>query len=341
MAPRVVLILLLVLLVASGATPFSATTSRTGILIHGCHLGADGWEEIVWGSVPEQKLGRLPHGVWLALQEDAAVVICGTGGSSINGVMEGDLTLAYLKENFADLALDFGERFKGVDLGAAARKIDAITVSDVESRNTVEELERAASTFKASNCDRVILVSSPTHLPRCLRDAERAFKRCGFRPRSLFASPSDTSYAGHDAASVAIIEPAHRGDRDRALDGPLAMNELAARCLYVAQPHKRAFAEDLTALLNNYGRYGPRARLVARRPKSQAAVPTGGSRGRVAVQQERQPPARRAFVGAFVGALFALFFFAFSDEFGDLITAALLSASKYASQKFEMLLDAT
>merc|ERR1712228_325203 len=37
----------------------------TGILVHGCHLAADGWKEIVWGNPPDE-LGRIPHAVMLA-----------------------------------------------------------------------------------------------------------------------------------------------------------------------------------------------------------------------------------------------------------------------------------
>lgn len=31
---------------------------RTGVLIHGCHLGAKGWRSIMWGDMRQQRLGR-------------------------------------------------------------------------------------------------------------------------------------------------------------------------------------------------------------------------------------------------------------------------------------------
>lgn len=31
---------------------------RTGVLIHGCHLGAKGWRSVMWGDEKAQKLGR-------------------------------------------------------------------------------------------------------------------------------------------------------------------------------------------------------------------------------------------------------------------------------------------
>merc|ERR1719210_1807680 len=64
---------------ADGAgTPCDARPA--GILVHGCHLQANGWEDIVWGHPPE-KLGRLPQTVLLAWEERAAVVVLGTGAS--------------------------------------------------------------------------------------------------------------------------------------------------------------------------------------------------------------------------------------------------------------------
>ncbi|CAN0523330.1 unnamed protein product, partial [Laminaria digitata] len=73
--------------------------------------------------------------------------------------------------------------------------------------------------FLQENCDRIILVSSPTHLPRCLRDAcslgqeeeEEEERRRRWRP-VILASPSGTSYADYGPDDVAIVEPPHRGD---------------------------------------------------------------------------------------------------------------------------------
>ena len=53
-----------------GAESPASTSTRTGILVHGCHLSADGWEHIVWGQPPHE-LGRLPHAVLLAWEDRA------------------------------------------------------------------------------------------------------------------------------------------------------------------------------------------------------------------------------------------------------------------------------
>lgn len=38
--------------------PVRASTAKTGLLIHGCHLGAKGWHNVMWGDARTQRLGR-------------------------------------------------------------------------------------------------------------------------------------------------------------------------------------------------------------------------------------------------------------------------------------------
>ena len=57
---------------------------RTGVWVHGFHLQAEVWKEVVWGKPPDL-LGRVPKAVLVALEEDAVLLGFGTGGSEING----------------------------------------------------------------------------------------------------------------------------------------------------------------------------------------------------------------------------------------------------------------
>lgn len=43
---------------ASASTAVSSGGVRTGVLIHGCHLGAKRWRSIMWGDEQQQRLGR-------------------------------------------------------------------------------------------------------------------------------------------------------------------------------------------------------------------------------------------------------------------------------------------
>eukprot|EP00613_Pedinella_sp_CCMP2098_P030460 CAMPEP_0171724970 /NCGR_PEP_ID=MMETSP0991-20121206/24699_1 /TAXON_ID=483369 /ORGANISM="non described non described, Strain CCMP2098" /LENGTH=775 /DNA_ID=CAMNT_0012317987 /DNA_START=138 /DNA_END=2462 /DNA_ORIENTATION=- len=254
---------------------------KTAILVHGCHLDADCWEDIVWGDPNTQKMGRLPHAIMMACLDRADLVVLGTGGSERGGVKEGAFTLKYMKRNLGRLLAfdffrdpvfrrrmndgsynDYGDATISNDedvddatfLNLLARRLDAICVCETESCNTVEELEQSCRLFQRANVERVVLVSSPTHMPRCLRDAAVVFGKLGFQPMGGYlASPSATCYAGTHAKDVCVIEPGHRGDRDRRLDAEdVALHELCAKAVRVPRPMKLAFAQGLAKLLSEH-----------------------------------------------------------------------------------------
>eukprot|EP00903_Cladosiphon_okamuranus_P010536 g9966.t1 len=170
--PYFQMVLLFLLVASSVVLPGSSLSraARTGVLIHGCHLGAKGWRSVMWGNEEKQQLGRLPHGARLAWEENACVVVLGTGASELDGVVEGRYALEYLKRNWGRLR-EFDKAFAGVDLDEMSNAVEPLLVAEVRSQNTWQELKEAGRIFRKEKCDRVILVSSPTHLPRCLRDA--------------------------------------------------------------------------------------------------------------------------------------------------------------------------
>lgn len=194
---------------------------RTGILVHGYNLHADRWASVAWGE-PRDRVGRVPMGVFVALCEQADVMVFGSGASRKNGRMESEETERLLWERFDELA-DFSifENYppgvKNPDAICRYRdKIKSILRLDTASQNTREEIVHAGRVFVDSGVERIILVSSPTHLPRCLRDACTIFEADGALSRlrhGLLAAPSVTGYAGHTAADVVIFEPPHRPDR--------------------------------------------------------------------------------------------------------------------------------
>ena len=90
------------------------------MLVHGCHLQAEGWEEIAWGREETNELGRIPQAVLVAHREGADMVLFGTGGSkSSDGVMEGEYTMRYMFDNFERLK-NFRE-FEEADLARSFR----------------------------------------------------------------------------------------------------------------------------------------------------------------------------------------------------------------------------
>ena len=53
-------------------------------------------DHVMWGSAEQQLLGRLPHAMHLAMAEQPAVVVFGTGSSERDGVLEGDYIVQHL-----------------------------------------------------------------------------------------------------------------------------------------------------------------------------------------------------------------------------------------------------
>ena len=206
--------------------PRDAHRRKTGILVHGYNLHAGQWEDVTWGAPPE-RIGRVPMGVLVALSEQADVMVFGSGASEKDGLLESEATARLLWERFDELA-GFAV-FKGWETeltrptatGRFRRRIESILHLDRASRNTRDEISYAGRVFVDRDVERVILVSSPTHLPRCLRDACAIYGEGGGMSgllRELYAAPSVTGYPGYTADDVAIFEPPHRPDRPGGVD---------------------------------------------------------------------------------------------------------------------------
>ncbi len=226
--------------------------NRTGILVHGCHVQAEDWERIVWGEPPYQ-LGRIPAAVLLAIKTEARMIIFGTGASQTpEGIKEGQATLNLLKERWDNLCdfIDLEEKYQGGGWPNKENFLD-ICVAEIESQNTVDEVRNAGQIFADAGIDRICLVSSPTHLSRCLLNAMQVF---GKTPelqhlmRGLFAHPSDTCYAGATTDDIVVLEPNHRGDIEPTSP---QLNELVPR--FFGLQDKQSFVEDFEALLRKHG----------------------------------------------------------------------------------------
>eukprot|EP00928_Gymnodinium_smaydae_P065307 TRINITY_DN48473_c0_g1_i1.p1 TRINITY_DN48473_c0_g1~~TRINITY_DN48473_c0_g1_i1.p1 ORF type:complete len:304 (+),score=44.45 TRINITY_DN48473_c0_g1_i1:48-959(+) len=224
-----------------------------GILVHGCHLEADNWEEIVWG-VPPMQLGRLPHAALLAWEERQHLVCLsiGTGASCTStGELEGAYMLRMLFERFPRLT-EFSA-FEDVPIAKLEALLKRTASAETVSQNTTEEVREGFKIFEKAGCKRAVLVSSPTHLPRCLACA------CSVEESepdlfsgSVWASPCDTSYADANAADVVVVEPPHRGDRDKELD-TLPFHKMVKRSFRVPSDQRAQFLQRFDDLLKDYG----------------------------------------------------------------------------------------
>lgn len=205
---------------------------RTGVLIHGCHLDAAGWVDVVWGHGSE-RMGRLPQGLLTALELDADIVIVGSGASCRifeddrsrrrgQILREAEFTIETLRCRFDELkhfpAWRVHQNAWSEGSGERLRtKLLSMIEADLDSQTTIEELRNAGLRFQQQGIQRVVLISSPTHLPRVIRDAADVFHGdpdfASFHDR-IHAIPSQTNFVGTRPSDVKVLEPPHRPDRN-------------------------------------------------------------------------------------------------------------------------------
>jgi len=227
--------------------------ASVGLIVHGCHLEADAWDDIVWGCPPDQ-LGRLPHAALIAWEERSHCrkVVCGTGASrTSDGRLEGEVHVQLLWERF--FLLQEFDAFKSIPMGELETLLRRTVVAETTTQNTIEEVREGLRILSSAGCKRAVLISSPTHLPRCLAcacrvDAEEPELFHG----SVWASPSDTSYHNFSPGDVVVVEPPHRGDRDRDLDS-LPFHEMVKRSFQVKASEREFFLRQFNHLLQSFG----------------------------------------------------------------------------------------
>ena len=137
---------------------------KTGVLIHGYNVHSKNWQEVVWWKSPEL-VGRLPQGAKVILEVEPEMVIFGSGASEKDGKIEAEVMRDYLLEYFLELAIL--PDFLGVNLEKLRERITQISRLETKSKETYEEIYYSSYIFKKEGIERIILVSSPDHTPRC------------------------------------------------------------------------------------------------------------------------------------------------------------------------------
>jgi uncharacterized SAM-binding protein YcdF (DUF218 family) len=251
MSLRRLLLVLAVLVVK----PSVARTTRTAVVVLGYDPRGVNWERVVWGDPQARLLGRVPQGVLIAVRFEAQLIILGSG--EVNGAdgprAKGEDPVAALERRLLDLAR-FGGPLAELSPEALRRDVLPLCVGESTARNTRDELRRALALCALRGCDTVVLVSSPTHVPRCIRDAcslleAGAVTEAHGLSLNVLACPCGTSFdEAQGASAVAIVEPPHRAASEERRGVP-ELHELVARILALALPRQLALCERLAALL--------------------------------------------------------------------------------------------
>lgn len=224
----------------------------TGILVHGRHVDAEGWEKLVWGE-PPFKMGSVPTMVLEALNllhQTRVVIVFGTGASERMGLKEAEYTRRFLRERFSGLMSfeairthrEFREEKMSISMddsglcfqwpGPDFEEPHTVTarcsiICETSSQNTVEEIENAAKIFAAQDVGKVIQISCGSHIARCIVNQLQVRESGGIPANQRWYAVADhmTFGGGPIQKTVTVLEKPHRGD-DPMLESPVMSHEV-------------------------------------------------------------------------------------------------------------------
>lgn len=222
---------------------------KIGILVHVYHLEVLGWEKVVWGDPARDALGTLTRFADRLLDipaDEQVTSIMYSGPSSKDGLREGEYAKQYLVDRIEKLR-DFSrlrrkiERLSPQEYQMFVGRIRGLTLGH-NIRNTMHEIESAATYFRNEGADKVLQIASATHAPRCVQ-LQVAAREAGLidADQQWFVMASETCFAGGSALDIVIREPAHRGD-DPLLGIHPNLPEILRRYQYELSPADRVEA---------------------------------------------------------------------------------------------------
>ena len=177
------------------------------ILLHGCHLDAQSWELIVWGEPADDLYGRAPRVLVESQKYQDPLIFWGSGGSSQDGMTEADHTFELACERYAELS-----HFSNHSAESFRQYLTSVSHMNRTATTTTEEIAAAAEVCRQQRILKLVLVSSSTHIARCLQEALIA-KADGLLPGvAVYATAADTAYEGYSVRDTVVVEPPHRGD---------------------------------------------------------------------------------------------------------------------------------
>ena len=214
------------------------------VLVHGCHLQAVGWEQMVWGD--GEKIGRAPFGLVIARELFAQKIVFGTGASEKDGLKESEYTYRFLEQNLHRLG-EFKEWPHLNPVSEVRGWLEHLVVIDAQTKNIVEEIKNALAVCRSVGARQLMLISSPAHMPRCLNTAMQ-IDTGGVR---VVAVPSASSAGNYTPVNTVIVESPHRGD-DPMVDAPIKMHQIIPRIFKLPLPERIKFLQVLDTILTDH-----------------------------------------------------------------------------------------
>ena len=174
------------------------------IVVHGLHQDAPQWLDCMWGNPSKNIYGRASRALRISEKYSSALLFLG-GGGIVDGL--GVSVAQATRELILQKASEMYDC--SFDVGSCPYKtLHDRLLEDVAASNTQEEIENAFEVCRRQSVPKIILVSSPTHIARCLQEALVVKENFGYDV-AIQACPSDVNYVGTSASDVVVIEPPH------------------------------------------------------------------------------------------------------------------------------------
>lgn len=200
-------------------------------MVLGYSPNQENFKEVVWG-IPPDKPGRLVTGLKIFLEEEVELLII-TGGTEKEGKKEAEWMKNLLYEKINQLS-DFTvfPVFEEHSSWEIEEFLDECLVLETKAKNTRENLQNVAKILSEESIDSVVIVTSPDHISRAIRDAIEIWQQdYPELTRNLFASPSVTLYSGGKISDVVIAEPPVKRKFDLSRIFKILKNEQALKKL--------------------------------------------------------------------------------------------------------------
>lgn len=234
-------------------TAVNNSKSGTAVMLHGMHLFANDWENIILGDLKNNILGRIPTSIIAAWDSNAKILLFGNGVSVKNDLSEAGTMIKLVEENanaLAKLCETTPENF--------LLWFNKILQIEYRSIDTYTELTSLMDIGNQQSIKKLILVSSPTHIARTLNTALNLTLQDQYQhyKRNIQVAISDVSYEGYTTQDVTVIEPPHRGDMPQTRIHEITKKTLPLmRDLEVAQSYQEEWGKlvERHLLIQQYG----------------------------------------------------------------------------------------
>lgn len=222
--------------------------TKIGLLILSYNINEPNWRQTVWGTPPD-KPGRLVKAAAVMMEEDADMVVI-TGGA---GQKEGKSEAQWMKDRLYRGLEELKEftvypvlqKFSPEEI---REKLDRALKLEETAKNTTENMSKTGAMFRNTGVERVIIVTSPDHISRALRDAIQFWsKDFPELAMNVYGTPSVTFYSARPGdEDIARIE-------NVVIAEPPTMRKFNLSRLFGVLGNSEALAE-IDVVLKKYGK---------------------------------------------------------------------------------------